>query len=104
MPSWRDARQIGPVFPGTTEENRSRAEVVGTGTDCSDRSDRTRPPGVARLGQLTRPAPRGARPAQGALAASLRPVLFCGWTAPARANGWQRIGCSGRLCQVPGKS
>ncbi len=49
MPSWRDARQIGLVFPGTTEENRSRAEVVGTGTDCSDRSDRTRPPGVARL-------------------------------------------------------
>ncbi len=50
MPSSTDARQIGPVSRGTTEENQSRAEVVGTGTDCSgcidptdfsDRSDGT---------------------------------------------------------------
>ena len=52
MPSSTDARQIGPVSRGTTEENQSRAEVVGTGTDCSgcidptdcsDRSDGTDP-------------------------------------------------------------
>ena len=41
MPSSTDARQIGPVPRGTTEENQSRAEVVGTGTDCSDCIDPT---------------------------------------------------------------
>ena len=76
MPSSTDARQIGPVSRGTTEENQSRAEVVGTGTDCSgciDPTDHspiapTAPtPGGRSTPQLIRPAPRGVRPAQGAL-------------------------------------
>jgi hypothetical protein len=88
MPSSTDARQIGPVSRGTTEEHQSRAEVVGTGTDCSNCSDRSdgNDPGGRSTPQLIRPALRGARPAQCALAASFEARRVFRLDGPSRAQ------------------